>query len=76
MKMSAADFNMLWKAIDILEAQEHIAHIRATSYPNLTKQARSERDKTLYKSAYPRDLYKRETKSVSSLLQKLGGVNG
>ena len=67
---------MLWKAIDVLEAQEHISHIRATTYPQLKRQARVERDKKLYAAAYPRDIYKKEAKSASFLIEKLGGKNG
>ncbi len=74
--MSAADFNKLWKAIDVLEAQEHIAQIRAVTYPQLTRPARVERDKKLYSAAYPRDIYKKEAKSASFLVEKLGGKRG
>jgi hypothetical protein len=73
-EMSASEFNKLWKAIDILEAQEHIAFVRAIQYPHLKKQARVERDKKLYQAAYPRDIYKKDAKSVSFLVQKLGGA--
>jgi hypothetical protein len=74
--MPAPDFNMLWKAIDVLEAQEHISLVRAFQYPQLKKQARVDRDKKLYAAAYPRDIYKKEAKSASFLLNKLGGANG
>ena len=73
--MPASDFGMLWKAIDVLEAQEHISMIRAIQFPQLTKQARTERDKKLYQAAYPRDIYKKEAKNASFLLQKLGGAS-
>jgi len=71
--MNASDFNMLWKAIDILEAQEQIVLIRALQYPQLTKAARAERDKNLLAAAYPRDIYKKKAKDVKFLLEKLGG---
>lgn len=76
MSMSAQNFNMLWAAIDVLEPQEHISLCRALSYPNLTKKARAERDLKLQKAAFPRDIYKKEVKDASFLLQKLGGKNG
>lgn len=74
--MPAARFNGLWKAIDVLEAQEQLVLIRAFQYPQLKKQARSDRDKKLYAAAYPRDIYKKEAKSASFLAQKLGGRSG
>jgi hypothetical protein len=67
---------MLWKAIDVLETQEHISLVRAITYPQLKKQARAERDKKLYAAAYPRDIYKKEAKSASFLVEKLGGNRG
>lgn len=75
-ELSADDFNMLWRAIDVLEAQEHIALVRALTYPQLKKNARVERDKKLHQAAFPRDIYKKEAKNVSFLLNKLGGNNG
>lgn len=74
--MTASDFNMLWRAIDVLEAQEHIAESRAATYPHLTKKARVERDQKMTKAAYPRTIYKKDTKEVSYLLNKLGGASG
>ena len=71
--MSANDFNILWKAIDVLEAQEHISQVRALMYPILKKQARIDRDKKLYAAAYPRDIYKKPAKSAFFLVDKLGG---
>jgi hypothetical protein len=76
MQMPAQQFNMLWKAIDVLEAQEHINLCRALQYPMLKRQARVERDKKLYNAAYPRDIYKKEAKSASFLVEKLGGNRG
>lgn len=70
--MPVGDFNMLWKAIDVLEAQEHISLIRAHIYPQLKKQAKVDRDKKLHAAAYPRDIYKRPAKNVSFLIDKLG----
>jgi len=66
----------LWKAIDILEAQEQLVLIRAFQHTSLTKNAKIERDKKLYAAAYPRDIYKREAKDASFLVQKLGGKDG
>jgi hypothetical protein len=74
--LSAQDFNMLWRAIDVLESQEHISHCRALLYPSMKRQARVERDKKLYAAAYPRDIYKKEAKSASFLVDKLGGKRG
>jgi hypothetical protein len=74
--MPAHIFNRLWKAIDVLESQEQISSIRAIQYPNLTKAARTERDKKLYAAAYPRDIYKKEAKDAAFLVQKLGGKDG
>ena len=71
--MNAKDFNMLWRAIDVLESQEHISLVRALIYPQLKKQARIDRDKKLYAAAYPRDIYKKPVKSASFLVDKLGG---
>lgn len=71
--MPAMEAEGLWKALDVLEAQEHLSLTRALSYTSLTKQARSERDKALYSTAYPRSIYKREAKDVGALLHKLGG---
>lgn len=71
--MPAHRLNSLWKAIDVLEAQEHLSLVRAIQYPHLKASAQKERDKKLYASAYPRDIYKKEAKSVGFLLQKLGG---
>lgn len=65
---------MLWKAIDVLEAQEHIAFVRGLQYPQLKRQARVERDKKLYQAAYPKDIYKKDAKDANFLLQKLGGA--
>jgi hypothetical protein len=69
-------FNKLWKAIDVLEAQEQLSTIRAYQHTSLTKNARIERDKKLYAAAYPRHIYKKEAKDASFLLQKLGGTDG
>ena len=71
--MRASDFNNLWKAIDILEAQDHLLLIRAFQYPQLKQSARNQRDKKLYAAAYPNYLYKKEAKPASFLLKKLGG---
>ena len=71
--MPAQRLATLWKAIDVLESQEHLALVRAVQYPHLTKNAQKERDKKLYAAAYPRDIYKKEAKSANFLLQKLGG---
>jgi hypothetical protein len=74
--MRAENFNLLWSAIDVLEAQEHLALINAIQYPKLTKAARAEKTKTLSSTAYPRHIYKRESKDAGFLISKLGGKNG
>lgn len=71
--MPAAFFNLLWKAIDILEAQEHLAVIHAVMYPKLKRSAKLERNKRLHSMAFPKEIYKKDAKDVSFLLQKLGG---
>lgn len=75
-RLPAKVFNNLWKAIDILEAQEQLVLIRAFQYPKLKQSAQREKDKKLYAAAYPRDIYKKPAKDVGVLLQKLGGVDG
>lgn len=75
-RLSARRVNSLWQAIDVLEAQEHITHVNALEYPNLKPSAKRERNKKLYSVAYPRDIYKRDAKDVSVLLQKIGGSDG
>lgn len=76
MTMPAADFNSLWRAIDVLEAQEHISLLRAFQFPMLKGHAQKEREKHLYQAAYPRDIYKKEAKDANFLIQKLGGQRG
>ncbi len=71
--MPAREFNNLWKAIDVLEAQEHLALSRALLFPHLKPRARAERDKKLSTAAYPRDIYKKEAKSSAFLVNTLGG---
>jgi len=76
--MTATDFNLLWKSIDILEAQEHLMNIDLTTFsnPRIKQSFKNEKVKKVQAKAYPRDLYKRETKDVNFLLEKLGGGNG
>lgn len=76
MSLTARNFNTMWNAIDVLEAQEHIALCRAISYPNLKKAAMKQRDDKLVKAAYPSNIYKKKAQDVNFLLQKLGGKNG
>lgn len=71
--MPVSRLNKLWRAIDVLEAQEHIAQMRAAGFPYMKKEEMKERQKKLYNAAYPRDIYRRETKDVSFLADKLNG---
>lgn len=76
MSISHNDFVSLWKSIDVLEAQEQIVATTVGMFPKLKRNAQTERNKKLYKEAYPRDIYKRTSKdAASSLLAKLGGGN-
>ena len=74
--MTATEFNILWKAIDVLEAQELLNAFRLALVPRLKDSSRKEREKELMLKAFPREIYKRATKDVNFLLQKLGGPNG
>jgi len=74
--MPARQFNKLWAAIDILESQEHIGHIKAIGFHNLAKGAKTKRNKELYAAAYPKHIYKKDAKDSKDfryLARKLGG---
>jgi len=68
--------NSLWSAIDVIEAQEQLGLIKALQFPQLTNKARSDLNRQLFKQAYPKTIYKQETKDVAFMLNTLGGASG
>jgi len=66
----------LWKAIDVIEAQEALTLIRAIGHYKTKASYQREREKKLNDMAYPRHIYRRDTRDVSVLVNKLGGKNG
>lgn len=55
--MSARTKNTLWRAIDVIEAQESLNLIRAFSYTNMKESDRSDFDSKLKTQAYPKEIY-------------------
>lgn len=55
--MSARQKQSLWLAIDVLEAQETLNLIKATTYAKLKDSDRSTFDSKLKSKAYPEDIY-------------------
>ena len=72
--MPARKKHTLWLAIDVLEAQETISLIKATTYTKLKKVDRDNFDSKLKRRAYPDHIYAANQKTTdlkNSLLFKL-----
>lgn len=51
--MSADDFNDLWEAITVIEAQEILTALRVADWPNMKQDARRGFHRKLMSKAYP-----------------------
>jgi hypothetical protein len=72
--MSARKKHTLWLAIDVLEAQETISLIKATTYTKLKKADREGFDSKLKRRAYPDEIYAQAVTGINvkeSILYKL-----
>lgn len=74
--MAATEFNTLWNAIDVLEAQEQIQFINGLLHPKLKQSVQNKKMTKLMKDAYPNSVYPKQSKDASFLVDKLGGKRG
>jgi len=66
--------NMLWQAIDILDARELLVKMTIQDWPNMKPSARQSLHKKIYKTAYPK--VKKRAMTLDDLENALRNPNG
>lgn len=75
--MNGKDFETLWEAISVLEAQELISLLPIFDWPNMDKAGREKLHSRLYRIAYPKMLdSKPEEIKPDDFAKLLRGLNG
>lgn len=70
--MTTQQVETFWEAITMIEAQEQLKALSATTYPNMTNDDREDYHRELHEMAYPHNF--KENKYVTAeQLQKLLG---
>lgn len=69
--LPAPDFEELWQAITVLEAQETLLQFRISIYPKLKAKAQKEEHRRVHKEAYPTKMYPPKTVPVSDVMTQL-----
>lgn len=70
--MPADEFNGLWEAITVIEAQEILTQLRVQDWPNMKKNDRSKFHRQLMNKAYPKHtsgIIARSTEDIARILK-------
>lgn len=70
--MPATDFNDLWEAITVIEAQEILTQLRIADWPNMKKSERTTFHRKLISKAYPGQVSGSVARSTEDIAKILG----
>ena len=74
LSMDCQWFNMYYRAITVIEAQEELVGMQRVSYPHLKNKNRKDLHKKYSSLAYPHE--KKKFISPKELMKELGALNG